>query len=103
MLRFGLACVSELAKFQVKSHKFGTKMNPSSPRDQRRMYCDLAWTWPIISPPEDYVEESEQLAEVIRERSKIEEDGEVTGFGSDHIFPENVSSITQSPCRPLIY
>lgn len=47
-------------------------MNPSSPKDQRRLYGDLAWTWPIISPPEDYAEESEQLAEVIRKHSKIE-------------------------------
>ena len=25
--------------------------------DNRRLYHDLAWTWPIISPPSDYVEE----------------------------------------------
>jgi SAM-dependent methyltransferase len=36
------------------------------PRDERRLYDDLAWTWPIISPPDDYVEESEYFAEVIR-------------------------------------
>ena len=44
-------------------------MGPS--HDQRRMYEDLAWTWPIISPPEDYVEESEYLAHVIREHAGI--------------------------------
>ena len=40
-------------------------------RDQRRMYGDLAWTWPIISPPEDYAEESEYLARVIGENAGI--------------------------------
>jgi SAM-dependent methyltransferase len=33
------------------------------------MYDDLAWTWPIISPPEDYIEESEHLTQVIREHA----------------------------------
>lgn len=47
-------------------------MSQSSPRDQRRLYADLVWTWPIISPPEDYTEESEQFAKIIREHSKIE-------------------------------
>lgn len=30
------------------------------------MYGDLSWTWPIISPPEDYVEESVWFANAIR-------------------------------------
>ena len=47
-------------------------MNGSSPKDQRRMYGDLAWAWPIISPPEDYIEESEQFSKIIRKRSRIE-------------------------------
>ncbi len=34
-------------------------------RDRRRLYGDLAWTWPIISPPEDYVSESETFAGLI--------------------------------------
>jgi len=38
-------------------------------RDARRLYGDLAWTWPIISPPEHYVEESEAFARLIRESS----------------------------------
>ena len=37
---------------------------------ERRMYGDLAWTWPIISPPEDYVEEGELLSELLRRRAK---------------------------------
>ncbi len=40
-------------------------------RDQRRMYNDLAWTWPIISPPEDYVEESEIFSDIIKRHSRI--------------------------------
>lgn len=40
-------------------------------KDQRRLYGDLAWTWPIISPPEEYVEESERIKEVIFKYSKI--------------------------------
>ena len=39
--------------------------------DERRMYGDLAWTWPIISPPEDYIEESEWFANIIKNYSKI--------------------------------
>jgi SAM-dependent methyltransferase len=34
------------------------------------MYNDLAWTWPIISPPEDYVEEAELIAGLVNEFSK---------------------------------
>jgi SAM-dependent methyltransferase len=39
--------------------------------DERRLYGDLAWTWPIISPPEDYVSESEYFAGVIRDHASI--------------------------------
>ncbi|MBT3267302.1 class I SAM-dependent methyltransferase [Candidatus Poribacteria bacterium] len=38
----------------------------SSP-DARRMHADLAWTWPIISPPEDYVEAGEHFAGLLSE------------------------------------
>ena len=37
-----------------------------------RMYEDLAWTWPIISPPEEYEEEAEQFIKAILDHSKIE-------------------------------
>ncbi len=37
--------------------------------DARRLYGDLAWTWPIISPPEDYVRESEFFARTVRRES----------------------------------
>ncbi len=45
----------------------------SSAKDQRRLYDDLAWTWPIISPPEDYVTESEQFARMISQHAVIGE------------------------------
>lgn len=39
--------------------------------DKRRMYGDLSWTWPIISPPEDYREESEEYIRLIKDQSRI--------------------------------
>ena len=36
-----------------------------------RSYAELAWTEPIITPPEDYVEETDLLAELIKGHSKI--------------------------------
>ena len=47
-------------------------MKTSSRKDERRLYSDLAWTWPIISPVEDYMEETELFSKLIREYSKIE-------------------------------
>ena len=40
-------------------------------KDARRLYHDLSWIWPIISPPEDYIEESEFFCRIIKEESKI--------------------------------
>lgn len=37
-----------------------------------RLYNDLAWTWHIISKPEDYVEEGEDFINKIKEHAKIE-------------------------------
>ena len=37
-----------------------------------KMYNELCWVWPIISPPEDYVEESAQFHKLIRKYSRIE-------------------------------
>jgi len=39
---------------------------------QQRFYKDLAKYWPIISPPEDYIEEGEYVAQVIKHTSPIE-------------------------------
>jgi len=47
-------------------------MKTSSGKDERRLYNDLAWTWPIISPVEDYIEETELFSKLIKEHSKIE-------------------------------
>jgi SAM-dependent methyltransferase len=47
-------------------------MKTSSRKDERRLYGDLAWIWPIISPVEDYIEETELFSKLIREHSKIE-------------------------------
>lgn len=41
-------------------------------KNQQRLYGDLAWTWPIISPPEEYIEETEELCKAIRKYSHIE-------------------------------
>jgi SAM-dependent methyltransferase len=40
--------------------------------DERRLYGDLAWTWPIVSPPEDYVPEGEYFAGQILDNSGFE-------------------------------
>ena len=47
-------------------------MQPYSTSDQQRLYSDLAWVWPIISPPEDYIEETEHFCKIIQEYSQIE-------------------------------
>jgi len=43
-----------------------------SEKDERRLYGDLAWTWPIISPVGNYIEETELFSKLIKEHSKIE-------------------------------
>ncbi len=35
-------------------------------RDERRLYRDLAWTWPIISPPSHYRDEARQFRDFLR-------------------------------------
>ncbi|MBU0671642.1 MAG: class I SAM-dependent methyltransferase [Candidatus Margulisbacteria bacterium] len=44
----------------------------STKNDQQRMYKDLAKYFPIITPPEDYLEECEYFAQVIKNTSPIE-------------------------------
>lgn len=36
------------------------------PKDARRLYKDLSWTWPIVSPPEEYREEARQFWDFLR-------------------------------------
>jgi len=50
----------------------GMGLQEFSPNKQQRLYSDLAWVWPIISPPQDYIEETEQLCKIIREHSQLE-------------------------------
>ena len=47
-------------------------MKTSSGKDVRKLYGDLAWIWPIISPVEDYIEETELFSKLIKEHSTIE-------------------------------
>jgi SAM-dependent methyltransferase len=47
-------------------------LNPSDERDTRRLYHDLSWIWPIVCPPEDYVEETEFFSRTIKEKAEIE-------------------------------
>jgi SAM-dependent methyltransferase len=42
-----------------------------SPGDQQRLYDDLVWLFPIISPPEDYISETGQFIRQIREHAPI--------------------------------
>lgn len=39
--------------------------------DNSRLYKDLAWTWPIISPPEEYADETAEIIKLLREYTKI--------------------------------
>jgi SAM-dependent methyltransferase len=41
-------------------------------KETRRLYHDLSWIWPIVSPPEDYVEETEFFSRTIRKKARIE-------------------------------
>jgi len=40
-------------------------------KDVRRLYGYLAWTWPIISPVEEYIKETEFFSKLIRKHSKV--------------------------------
>ncbi|NIM04587.1 MAG: methyltransferase domain-containing protein, partial [Armatimonadetes bacterium] len=41
-------------------------------KDERRLYGDLAWIWPIISSSDEYVQESEQFCELVRRHSHLQ-------------------------------
>ncbi len=47
-------------------------LKQSALHDQRRMYGDLAWTWPIISRPEHYVHEAERFLRIIQHHTQVE-------------------------------
>jgi SAM-dependent methyltransferase len=48
-----------------------SEMQTFESQDRRRLYDDLAWTWPIISPPEDYADESQEFIRIINSHAKI--------------------------------
>ena len=39
--------------------------------DERHLYKSLAWIWPIVSPPDDYIQETKLFSKIIRTHSKI--------------------------------
>jgi len=47
-------------------------LSPRNTKNARRLYHDLSWIWPIVSPVEDYVEETEFFSKIIQEHAKIE-------------------------------
>ena len=47
-------------------------MQQSPGNDQQRLYHDMTWVWPIISPPQDYIEETERLCRIIQDHSPLE-------------------------------
>ena len=47
-------------------------MNSSSEDNQQRLYKDLSWLWPIVSPPEDYINETDYYSAVINKHAGIE-------------------------------
>ena len=49
----------------------GYKMKKLNAKDERKLYGYLAWTWPIISPVEEYVKETEYFSKLIRKNAKI--------------------------------
>lgn len=45
---------------------------PQTNKTEWLSYSQLAWTEPIIAPPEEYAEDTEQFVRIIKEHSKIE-------------------------------
>ena len=44
----------------------GLELQPFPPDSQWRLYSDLAWLWPIISPPADHIRKNKQFSEMIQ-------------------------------------
>ena len=58
-------------------------MSPN--HNQQRMYADLAWLFPIITPPEDYVSEAGEFIQAIRQNARIQVESLLDlGCGSGH-------------------
>lgn len=45
---------------------------PGTKKTKWRSYSELAWTEPIVAPPDEYAEDTELLSRIIKEHSKIE-------------------------------
>lgn len=54
-------------------------------RDERRLYRDLAWTWPIVSPPGRYVREAHEIRRLIRGRAPAASTLLHLGCGGGHL------------------
>ena len=47
-------------------------MSKNDKAEQWRLYGDLAWLWPIISPPGDYLAEADEIATLLRRHGRRE-------------------------------
>lgn len=47
-------------------------MKVPTPPGRQRLYAELAWLWPIISPPQEYTGEAVQFASLIRQYGRSE-------------------------------
>ena len=45
-------------------------MKSANDQRRRRLYSDLAWTWPIISPPEEYADETLEMAALMKKHAR---------------------------------
>ena len=54
-------------------------------RDEGRLYRDLAWTWPIVSPPGRYVREAYAIRRLIRGRAPTASTLLHLGCGGGHL------------------
>ena len=54
-------------------------------RDEPRLYHDLAWTWPIVSPPGRYVREAHAIHRLIRGRAPAARTLLHLGCGGGHL------------------
>src|SRR2546428_13144110 len=54
-------------------------------REERRLYHDLAWTWPIVSPPGRYVREAQAICQLIRGRAPAASTLLHLGCGGGHL------------------
>ncbi len=71
-----------------------------------RLYGDLAWLWPLLSPPEDYAEEAGHWRDVLREalgpgRHPVLELGVGGGHNLSHLLPA-VDAVAVDIAEPML-